>query len=60
VQSPGNGHISPGGQGALDRNGGETMIKEYNFAKTLFEQQIFEWALKAKLRFPEVVEVSPR
>jgi hypothetical protein len=30
-----------------------------NVAKTLLEQQIFESTLKAKIRFPEVFEVSP-
>ena len=30
-----------------------------NAAKTLLEQQIFESTLKAKIRFPEVFEVSP-
>jgi hypothetical protein len=31
----------------------------YNVAKTLLEQQIFKSTLKAKIRFPEVFEVSP-
>ncbi len=30
-----------------------------NVAKSLLEQQIFESTLKAKIRFPEVFEVSP-
>jgi len=30
-----------------------------NVAKTLLDQQIFESMLKAKIRFPEVFEVSP-
>ena len=30
-----------------------------NVAKALLEQQIFESTLKAKIRFPEVFEVSP-
>ena len=30
-----------------------------NMAKALLEQQIFESTLKAKIRFPEVFEVSP-
>ena len=41
------------------------LIQEYNVdvlcnvAKTLLEEQIFESTLKAKIRFPEVFEVSP-
>jgi hypothetical protein len=31
----------------------------YNVAKALLEQQIFESILKAKIRFPEIFEVSP-
>lgn len=30
-----------------------------NIAKSLLEQQLFESTLKAKIRFPEVFEVSP-
>lgn len=30
-----------------------------NVAKSLLEQQLFESTLKAKIRFPEVFEVSP-
>ena len=41
------------------------LIKEHNIdnvcnaAKALLEEQIFESTLKAKIRFPEVFEVSP-
>ncbi|KAK5399172.1 hypothetical protein LTR06_011497 [Exophiala xenobiotica] len=41
------------------------LIQQHNIAsvcsvtKTLLEQQVFEFALKAKIRFPEVFEISP-
>jgi hypothetical protein len=43
----------------------KNLIREHNVnnvcnvAKALLEQQIFESTLKAKIRFPEVFEVSP-
>ena len=48
-----------------DENNITNLIQEHNMdnlcnvAKILLEQQVFESTLKAKIRFPEVFEVSP-
>jgi hypothetical protein len=48
-----------------DQSSIRDLIQEHTFdkvchvAKGLLEQQIFESTLKAKIRFPEVFEVSP-